>query len=167
MDALIRTARPDELVDIIELYRHLNPEDDRSDIRRLERSWGLFHSSGDICCHGRGVRGPCRVLLLSLPASQPHSRGGRSPLSKRNHASGAPTPGLAFALLREAIDKAWRAGCYKVVLKATGSARPGLYERLGFAKDGKYAYEIAARDACAVMRCTLEMTFFPVQKFFS
>jgi GNAT superfamily N-acetyltransferase len=89
--------------------------------------------------------GPCRVLLLSLPASQ-LTRGGR-PFAFVENVITHPEHrrrGLAFALLREAIDTAWRAGCYKVVLQSNRKRAEahGLYERLGFAKDGKYAYEI-------------------------
>ncbi len=146
MDALIRTARPDELVDIIELYRHLNPEDDRSDIRRLERSWELFQSSGDICrcmvaeSEGRVVCSCCLYLLPNL------TRGGR-PIAFVENVITHPEHrrrGLAFALLREAIDTAWRAGCYKVVLQSNRKRTEAhwLYEKLGFAKDNKYAYEL-------------------------
>ncbi len=52
--------------------------------------------------------------------------------------------GLGRAVLRAAIDKAWSADCYKVML-ATGSKREAtlsFYEAAGFQKGGKTYFEI-------------------------
>jgi GNAT superfamily N-acetyltransferase len=52
--------------------------------------------------------------------------------------------GCAAAVLTEAIDTAWRHGCYKVMLQSGRKRTEGhkLYEKMGFTKDSKYGYEL-------------------------
>jgi len=52
--------------------------------------------------------------------------------------------GLGRAVLEAALDKAWTADCYKVLL-ATGSKREStlrFYEGVGFKRDAKTYFEI-------------------------
>jgi GNAT superfamily N-acetyltransferase len=52
--------------------------------------------------------------------------------------------GVGRAVLQAALDKAWRADCYKVLL-ATGSKREStlrFYEGAGFTRDAKTYFEI-------------------------
>ncbi len=146
MNHTVRTARADELGSVIKLYRHLNPDDDYSDIRRIEKSWSLFHSSGNICrclvaeADGTIAASCCLYILPNL------TRGGR-PIAFIENVITRPEfrrKGLALMLMRAAIDIAWRNDCYKVVLQSNRKRTEahGLYEKLGFARDGKYGYEL-------------------------
>jgi GNAT superfamily N-acetyltransferase len=146
MSTVIRTARADELDGVMALHRHLNPDDDCSDPRRLAESWNLFQSSGNICrClvaeeDGIPAASCCLYLLPNL------TRGGR-PIAFIENVVTRPDrrrKGLALMLMREAIDTAWRNDCYKIVLQSNRKRveAHGLYEKLGFVKDGKYAYEL-------------------------
>lgn len=141
----IRPATPADLPGVLALYRQLNPGDPVLDLDAAEPVWAALLSSGLTTPFVADMAG--RLVSSCTLAIVPNlSRGARPYGVIENvvtHADHRRT-GLGRAVLNAALDKAWNADCYKVLL-ATGSRREAtlrFYEGAGFQRDGKTYFEI-------------------------
>jgi len=144
-DIEVRTAKTGDLNKLIDLYRHLNPEDDFADRGRFEVIWRKIQTAEDIYYFVAEEVG-CFVASCYLAIIPNLTRGG-SPIGFVENVITHPDyrrKGYAAAVLTEAIETSWRHGCYKVMLQSGRKRTEGhkLYEKLGFTKDSKYGYEL-------------------------
>jgi GNAT superfamily N-acetyltransferase len=145
MDRKVRLARIDELDKLIDLYRHLNPEDEYDEMVRFETIWKGIQADKDIYYFvieedSRFAASCCLAIIPNL------TRGG-SPIGFIENVITHPgyrRKGYAAAVLKEAVETSWKQGCYKVMLQSGRKRTEGhkLYEKLGFNKDSKYGYEL-------------------------
>lgn len=140
---LVRHATRDDLDALLALYAQLNPDDPPparqplADI--LERIVASAHF--DIVVAVRDGRVAATCYLNVIPNL---TRGGLSYAVLENVVVDARLRGggLGRALVRHALDEAWRRGCYKVLLQA-GSRDPRVhrfYVGCGFSADDKTGF---------------------------
>jgi GNAT superfamily N-acetyltransferase len=144
-EPLIRPAARDDLPGVLALYRHLHPDDPEVHSADAERAWSTILFSGLTTLIVADTAG----LLVSscILAIIPNlSRGARpygvieNVVTHRDHRR----TGLGRDVLQAALDIAWKADCYKVML-ATGSQRETtlrFYEGAGFRRGGKTYFEV-------------------------
>jgi GNAT superfamily N-acetyltransferase len=141
----IRLASPDDLPGILALYRHLHSDDLALDLAAAEAAWSALFSSGLTIPFVADMAG-LLVSSCTLAIIPNLSRGARPYGVIENvvtHADHRRT-GLGRAVLHAALDRAWSANCYKVML-ATGSRKEttlSFYEAAGFQRGGKTYFEI-------------------------
>ncbi|MDO9433251.1 MAG: GNAT family N-acetyltransferase [Phenylobacterium sp.] len=144
-DLNIRPATPDDLPGVMALYRQLNPDDPVLNLAVAEPVWSALLSSGFTTPFVAEVGG--RLVSSCTLAIVPNlSRGARAYGVIENVVTDIDhrRTGLGRAVLQVALDKAWKADCYKVLL-ATGSRREStlrFYEGAGFQRDAKTYFEI-------------------------
>jgi GNAT superfamily N-acetyltransferase len=131
----INEATAADLDDLLTLYRHLDPDDEPapSDIRdtvleQLQRYEGSAVLVGKV--KDRIVTSCTLVVIPNL------TRRGRPYALIENVVTHSlwRHRGYGAAILKAATDRAWKHGCYKVMLM-TGSKEPGtltFYEKVGF-----------------------------------
>ena len=146
----IRAARPSDLERLLKLYPQLNPSDEAmsldlaasrlGDINQLPGSAVLL-----------GLLGNDLVASCTLIVIPNLTRAGRPYALIENVVTDALHRGRGYGtrILRAAVDAAWGAGCYKVMLM-TGSKQPStlkFYENAGFeqTKTGFQMRRISAR----------------------
>ena len=132
---VIRPADHADVSCLLDLYVHLNPDDSRcptedavailDHLLRYERSVILV-----------GVIGDTLVTTCTLVVIPNLTRGGRPYALMENVVTHADHRGAGFgkAVLAAGVERAWEAGCYKVVLM-TGSKKAStlaFYEAAGF-----------------------------------
>jgi GNAT superfamily N-acetyltransferase len=143
-DTSIRTARPTDLAGLSNLYRHLHPDDPSPDTATAEAAW-LALMGSDLT---KVIVADAAGLLISTCTlvTIPNLTRGVRPWGLIENVVTHPDhrrTGLGRAVLAFALDAAWKAGCYKVVL-ATGSRREEtlrFYEGAGFNRGGKIYFE--------------------------
>ncbi|QIG91850.1 GNAT family N-acetyltransferase [Bradyrhizobium sp. 6(2017)] len=143
--AIVRSATEHDLPEVLKLYRHLHPHDPELETAAAERVWSKLLTSSFMTV----IVGQAADLLVSsctLAIVPNLSRGGRSYAVIENVVTHADhrRQGLGRRVLAHALDVAWRADCYKVLL-ATGSKRETtlrFYEEAGFHRGGKTYFEI-------------------------
>lgn len=129
----IRPARDGDLAGLLELYRHLNPHDPEP-VLAGERFASMLAQPGMTVFIGfADGRAAATVTLIVVPNL---TRNGASYALIENVVTHADhrKRGYAGALIRTAVDQAWRDGCYKVML-LTSSENPAtlrFYESCGF-----------------------------------
>jgi GNAT superfamily N-acetyltransferase len=134
-ELVIRPAEQADLAALQGLYRHLIPEeapcpDDRAaDI--LDRLQAFEGSAVLVGFLGAALVASCTVIVIPNL-----TRGGTPYALIENVVTDAShrNKGLGKAILKAALDRAWAAGCYKVML-LTGSQKPStlaFYEAAGF-----------------------------------
>lgn len=143
-DISIRTARPTDLAGLLNLYRHLNPDDPTPDAATAEAAWSALTGSDlikVIVADAAGVLiSTCTLVTI------PNLTRGVRPYGLIGNVVTHPDhrrTGLGRAVLSFALNAAWKAGCYKVML-ATGSRREEtlrFYEGVGFDRGGKTFFE--------------------------
>ena len=144
-DLNIRPATPDDLPGVMALYRQLNPDDPVLNLAVAEPVWSALLSSGFTTPFVAEVGG--RLVSSCTLAIVPNlSRGARAYGVIENVVTDIDHRriGLGRAVLQAALDKAWKADCYKVLL-ATGSRREStlrFYEGAGFQRDAKTYFEV-------------------------
>ncbi len=144
-NAVVRPAVRDDLPGVLALYRHLHPEDPKPDATLLERAWSAFLSSGLTTLFVADAAG-WLVLSCTLAIVPNLSRGAR-PYGVIENVVTHPDhrrTGLGRDVLQAALDTAWQADGYKVVL-ATGSTREAtlrFHEGAGFRRGGKTYFEV-------------------------
>ncbi len=149
MSVILRVAKPDDLPEMLALYRHLSPEDPPLDPAAALPDWEALTGSPMAHllvaeCDGV-VASSC--LLLIIPNL---TRGGRSFAIIENVVTHADyrRRGLATRLLSLAQGRAISANCYKLML-ATGRQDVGVldfYEKAGFRRGGKTFFEMRWTD---------------------
>lgn len=145
VEPLIRSATRDDLPGVLALYRQLNPEDPALDLRAAEPVWTALLTSGFTTTFLADWSGQL-VSSCTLAIVPNLSRGARPYGVIENVVTSADhrRRGLGRAVLGAALDEAWKADCYKVLL-ATGSKREStlrFYEGAGFTRDAKTYFEI-------------------------
>ncbi len=136
-ELLIRSAQQDDLQMLLDLYRHLDPSDVRC---RPEEAMSIF--SRFLLYPGSailiGMSGQVCVASCALVVIPNLTRGGKPFGLIENVVTHADYRNLGFgkSLLKAATERAWDAGCYKVML-LTGSKKlstKAFYESAGFAQ---------------------------------
>ena len=145
VEANIRPATSDDLPGVLILYRQLNPDDPVLDLAVAEPVWATLLSSGLTTPFVVEIEG-LLVASCTLAIVPNLSRGARpyGVIENVVTSSDHRRTGLGRAVLQAALDKAWEADCYKVLL-ATGSRREStlrFYEGVGFQRDAKTYFEI-------------------------
>ena len=141
---IVRTAQESDLHGLLELYRHLHPDDPQSDSGKIEAVWSALISSG-FTKVVVAVDAGMLVSSCTLAIIPNLTRGARSYGVIENvvtHPAHRGT-GLGRGVLSAALDAAWKADCYKVVL-ATGSRQEEtlrFYEQAGLVRGGKTYFE--------------------------
>jgi GNAT superfamily N-acetyltransferase len=144
-DIDIRLARHTDLAGMLELYRHLNADDPAADPAKAEKAWLALIGSDFtkvVVADAAGVLvASCTLVII------PNLTRGARPYgvieNVVTHADHRRT-GLGRAVLSAALDAAWEADCYKVML-ATGSRREEtlrFYEGAGFERGGKTFFQV-------------------------
>lgn len=144
-EIIIRSAVEYDLREVLNLYQHLHPHEPRLETAIAERVWSMLLTSSFMTV----IVAQAAELLVStctLAIAPNLSRGGRSYGIIENVVTHADHRrlGLGRRVLAHALDVAWQADCYKVLL-ATGSKRETtlrFYEGAGFERDGKTYFEI-------------------------
>lgn len=145
VEPLIRSATRDDLPGVLALYRQLNPEDPVLNPGMAEAAWSALLTSGFTTTFVADWSGHL-VSSCTLAIVPNLSRGARPYGVIENVVTSADhrRRGLGRAVLQAALDEAWKADCYKVLL-ATGSKREStlrFYEGAGFTRDAKTYFEI-------------------------
>lgn len=141
----IRPAGPDDLPGILTLYHHLHPSDPALDPAAAQAAWSGLLSSGLTIPFVVDLAG-LLVSSCTLAIVPNLSRGARPYGVIENvvtHAEHRRT-GFGRAVLLAALEAAWNAGCYKVML-ATGSRKQttlNFYKGAGFQQGSKTHFEV-------------------------
>lgn len=138
-----RPATAADLAGVLELYRHLNPNDLALDPEREEAAWSALLGS-PLTTVFVAESDDSLVATCVLAIVPNLTRGARHFGVIENvvtHASQRRT-GWGRAIITAALDAAWEAGCYKVML-ASGRDEGTLrfYETRGFKRGGKTFFE--------------------------
>ncbi|RUL97441.1 GNAT family N-acetyltransferase [Rhizobium chutanense] len=143
-DFTIRPAASDDLEGLAVLYHHLNPTDPILDGTIAEERFSaiLAQPGMTVFIGFAGAHAAATATLIVVPNL---TRGGASYALIENVVTHADhrRHGYACAVIGHAINEAWKAGCYKVML-LTGSKNPAtlrFYENCGFISD-KTGYQI-------------------------
>jgi GNAT superfamily N-acetyltransferase len=149
-DLVIRPANKTDLPRLLDLYVHLNADDERCSpenaadildhLTRYEGSMVLV-----------GVIGSVLITTCTLVVIPNLTRGGTPYALIENVVTHAKHRGAGFGrtVLKAALERAWEAGCYKVMLM-TGSKKSStlaFYEAAGFeqTKTGFQIRRVAVR----------------------
>ncbi|MCK1362660.1 GNAT family N-acetyltransferase [Bradyrhizobium sp. 199] len=144
-EAVVRSATDRDLLDVLNLYRHLHPHDPPLETAAAERVWATLLSSSFmnviVAQAAEALVSSCTLAIVPNL-----SRGARSYGVIENVVTHADyrRRGLGRRVLAHALDLAWQADCYKVLL-ATGSKRETtlrFYEGAGFLRGGKTYFEV-------------------------
>ena len=142
---VIRPAVLDDLPGILALYQHLHPDDPELDLVSARSVWSSLLSCGLTTVFVADVAGAL-VSSCTLAIIPNLSRGARpygvieNVVTQSDHRR----TGLGRTVLHIALDTAWKADCYKVML-ATGSSKEStlrFYESAGFHRGGKTYFEV-------------------------
>ncbi|OWO96248.1 GNAT family N-acetyltransferase [Rhizobium esperanzae] len=143
-DFTIRSAAPGDLKGLAVLYRHLNPTDPILDGTMAEERFSAILAQPGMTVF-IGFAGPHAAATVTLVVVPNLTRGGASYALIENVVTHAEhrRHGYAGAVIGHAVNEAWKAGCYKVML-LTSSKNPAtlrFYENCGFLQD-KTGYQI-------------------------
>jgi GNAT superfamily N-acetyltransferase len=140
----IRAIESEELPQLLDLYRHLNPSDLPVPAEpELATRWQAFLAHPGLTCLV-ACEGPALVASCCLVVIPNLTRGCRPYAVIENVVTNTRyrQQGFGTAVLRRALDLAWEAGCYKAML-LTGSKRSEtlrFYEQCGFVSDEKTGF---------------------------
>lgn len=144
-DFIIRPAVVGDLQNLTSLYQHLSPTDPvlAPDVA-MERFSAILAQPGMTVFIG--VAGEIAAATVTLIIVPNLTRNGASYALIENVVTHADhrRQGLGRRVLAHALDLAWQADCYKVLL-ATGSKRETtlrFYEEAGFLRGGKTYFEV-------------------------
>lgn len=145
----IRAAAPGDLPALLDLYRHLQPDDSGigEHLARDRFDEMLAHPGMAVFLALSGDHAVSTITLVIIPNL---TRGGASYALIENVVTHAAhrQRGYAGALIRHGINHAWAAGCYKVMLLSgsKNSATLDFYRHCGFVQD-KTGFQIRRPDA--------------------
>ena len=131
----IRAAQPSDLEGLLALYQHLNPSDEKISLElAASRLDEINRLPG--CAVLLGLLGAVLVASCTLIVIPNLTRGGKPYALTENVVTDARYRGRGYGtrLLQAAVQAAWGADCYKVML-LTGSKKPStlrFYESAGF-----------------------------------
>ena len=139
----IRPANLADLPEVLTLLRHLSPNDPPPDPAKTEAAWAALLGSGltTVFVAHAGDRLASTCMLAIIPNLTRSARPFGIIENVVTH-PGQRRTGLARAVLGAALEAAWNAGCYKVML-ASGRDEDTLrfYEKCGFQRGGKTHFE--------------------------
>lgn len=144
-EADIRPAGIADLPGVLALYGYLHPDEPPPEAAAAEAAWSALLLSG-VTIPFVADMGGALVSSCTLAIIPNLTRGARpygvieNVVTHRDHRR----TGLGRAVLHAAINRAWSADCYKVML-ATGSrseATLRFYEAVGLQRGGKTYFEI-------------------------
>jgi len=140
----VRAAGPADIAPLLKLYRDLQPDDEDLDIDVALARWEMLrrYPGSDIFVGRLGSQLVTTCTLVVIPNL---TRNGAPYALIENVVTGAGhrRRGFGKAVLIEAINAAWAAECYKVML-LTGSTQPGtlkFYHDVGF-EQNKTGFQI-------------------------
>ncbi len=140
----VRIADRQDIPQLLQLYRHLNADDADVAVGEAQERWALLkrYPGSDIfvACLDDALVATCTLVVIPNL-----TRGGAPYALIENVVTDAAyrKRGYGKAVLDAAIDAAWRAECYKVML-LTGSKDPAtlrFYQEAGF-EEGKTGFQI-------------------------
>ncbi|MCM3633544.1 GNAT family N-acetyltransferase [Paenibacillus camelliae] len=139
----VRVIKPNELDQLLALYKHLNPDDPELNISEIHNHWNEIISDPlmkiiVVECDGKIVSSCVLVLVRNL------TRGARSYGLIENVVTHSDyrKQGYGRLVLQKSIELAQEHNCYKVMLM-TSSRMEGtnrFYEECGFEKGDKTAF---------------------------
>jgi GNAT superfamily N-acetyltransferase len=131
---IIRPASDGDLADLLQLYRHLNSDDPPEPALAAQQFAAILAQPGMTVLIGvADGQAAATVTVIVVPNLTRQAAPYALIENVVTHADRRKR-GYAGLLMRAAIDEAWEAGCYKVML-LTGSKEPGtlrFYEACGF-----------------------------------
>jgi GNAT superfamily N-acetyltransferase len=142
-EPVIRELRPDELNAQLELYKYLHEKDEPPSAQRAQEVWNQICSSENVHCIGAEADG--RVVASCMLTITPNlTRGGRAYGLIENVVTHPDyrRRGIGKVMLRRALEIAWEADCYKVML-LTGRKTEQVhkfYQSAGFVWGLKVGY---------------------------
>jgi ribosomal protein S18 acetylase RimI-like enzyme len=140
----IRAAGEADLPALLHLYRQLDPEDAELSPSRAHVIWSEILNSKGVTSllalsHGKPVASCMLMIVPNL------TRGGRAFAFIENVITDRDyrRRGIGTAILNHAVDCAWKANCYKVVLTTRRSSDElfAFYEKAGFKRATRTAFE--------------------------
>ena len=141
---VVRSLEATERDDLLRLYRHLHASDvPASDEAHVEASWQSLLANPGVSCFGAFVDG--QLIASCVLIVVPNLTRGCRPFAVVENVVTHPEfrrRGHGRAVLIYALDSAWQAGCYKVMLM-TGRKDDGtyaFYESAGFDRHAKQAF---------------------------
>jgi ribosomal protein S18 acetylase RimI-like enzyme len=145
---LIRQAQSDDLPALVDLYRHLHASDAALPAGRArDVLWGQFLKHPGLQCFVGEVDGTL-VASCCLAVVPNLTRGGRPFGVIENVVTHGDyrRRGLGTTLMRHALEAAWSARCYKVMLQSNVRRVEAhrFYERCGFSGDEKLGFVVHA-----------------------
>lgn len=137
-DAILRPAAPEDLPDLLALYAELNPDDPPMDAAMAEAGFAAILAQPGMTIYV-AVKDGIPLASCTLVVVPNLTRAGAPYALIENvvTAETARRTGLGRAVLKHAVDTAWQAGCYKVML-LTGRGDTGaadFYTSCGFKQD--------------------------------
>lgn len=148
--ATARTIRPDELDQLLDLYRFLNPEDPILEPDELGDQWAEMMNDDSL--EIPVVEHDDRLVASSVLSITPNlTRGARPFAVVENVVTHEDCRGEGFGtlVLERAIEIAEERDCYKIML-LTGTQQEwklAFYESCGFDRDRKTAFEMDLRES--------------------
>jgi GNAT superfamily N-acetyltransferase len=142
---VIRRALPADMEGLLGLYSHLNPDDPPLEPADAQEQWSALLAT-EIARMFVADLGGLLVSTCLLVIVPNLTRGGR-PFGVIENVVTAPSyrkKGIGGGVVSAALDAAWAARCYKVML-ATGTksqATLEFYAKLGFQRNTKTFFEI-------------------------
>ena len=140
----IRFADREDIPRLLKLYRHLDPDDKETTVEAALMNLELLKrypgSNILVGCLGENIVATCTLVVI------PNLTRGGAPYGLIENVvigSAYRNRGYGKAVLKDATEAAWRAGCYKVML-LTGSKRPAIlkfYQDAGF-EQNKTGFQI-------------------------
>lgn len=140
---MFREARSDDLHALLRLYRQLQPADPVLDVETLAAVFGRILASEGLYLFVMEVES--RLVATAYLNVIPNLTRAASPYAVIENVvvdEAVRGTGIGKAIMAEALNAAWAAGCYKAML-LTGSRRPGthaFYRACGLSADEKSAY---------------------------
>lgn len=139
-----RLIREDELNELLNLYSHLNLNDEiHEDLMEYEKAWSEIVQNPRILYFGaeleKEVVATCHLVITPNLTRQCRPYGTIENVVTRKDLRGN---GIGKGILKYALNTAWAFGCYKVMLM-TGSKKEWVhrfYEDAGFEKNVKTAF---------------------------
>lgn len=146
MTVTVRIVKPDELEKLLDLYRHLNPEDpDIKGQKHISEIWREICSDPSTYCFAVEEDG-LLVSSCTLAVIRNLTRGGQPYGLIENVVTHTAyrKKGYGSAVLEKALETARSKGCYKVMLMTSRKEESTLnfYEKAGFKRGQKTAFII-------------------------
>jgi len=147
-ELVIRSAEAADLPSLLALYHELNPADPVIDRERAEERFKAIVAQPGMTVF-LGIADQAAASSVTLVVVPNLTRNGASFALIENVVTAARyrQRGYGRALIQYAIETAWKAGCYKVMLLtgSTDAATLRFYENCGFTQD-KTGYQVRRAD---------------------